>query len=313
MFITIIQCFLINIVLNILQQLLYVFFYSIARTGFFFQCITTHHFHGIVLKITATHYQTNRHTFQFVICKLESRTFVVRIVIFHRNAHCFQLIDNAFHLCINLLQHFIILIDRNDNYLDRSQMRRQYQSVIIRVSHNQRTHQAGRYPPRSGPNIIQFIVLVDKLHIERLCEILSQEVRSTTLQCLSILHQAFDGVSIQCTRETFISRFYPFDYRDSHILFSEVTIHMQHFLCFRFCFLAGRMSRMTFLPQELRSTQEQTGTHLPPHNICPLVTQDRQVTIGINPIFIGTPNDGFGGRTDDQFFFQSGSRIYDHT
>ena len=29
----------------------------------------------------------------------------------------------------------------------RSQMRRQYKSVIIRVSHDQCSHQAGRYPP----------------------------------------------------------------------------------------------------------------------------------------------------------------------
>ena len=192
-------------------------------------------------------------------------------------------------------------------------MRWQHQSVIIRVSHYQSTHQAGRYSPGSSPNIIQFIVFVNKLYIERFCEILSQKVRSTTLQCLSILHQAFDGVSIQCTGETFISRFYPFDYRNSHILLSEVTIHMQHFLCFRFCFLAGRMSRMSFLPQELRSTQEQTGTHLPPHNICPLVTQDRQVTIGINPVLICTPNDCLRCRADNQFFFQFGSRIYDNT
>lgn len=63
----------------------------------------------------------------------------------------------------------------------------------------------------------------------------------------------------------------------------------------------------------LTRTREQTGTHLPPHNICPLVTQDRQVTIGINPVLICTPNDCLRCRADNQFFFQFGSRIYDNT
>ena len=74
-------------------------------------------------------------------------TFVIGIIIFHRNTHRFQFSNDTCYLLINLLQHLRILINRHDNHLYRSQMRRQYKSVIIRVSHDQCSHQTGRYPP----------------------------------------------------------------------------------------------------------------------------------------------------------------------
>ena len=73
------------------------------------------------------------------------------------------------------------------------------------------------------------------------------------------------------------------------------------------------MCGVTFLPQELSGTQEQTGTHFPTNYICPLVAQDRQVAVRVNPVLIGTPDDGFRSRTDNQFLFQFGSRVYNHT
>ncbi|CUQ62808.1 Uncharacterised protein [Segatella copri] len=38
------------------------------------------------------------------------------------------------------------------------------------------------------------------------------------------------------------------------------------------------MSGMTLLPEELRSTEERTGTHLPTHYVTPLVAEDREIT-----------------------------------
>ena len=39
---------------------------------------------------------------------------------------------------------FLVLADdRNDDYLDRSKLRRKYESVVVSMSHDQRTHQTG--------------------------------------------------------------------------------------------------------------------------------------------------------------------------
>ena len=88
---------------------------------------------------------------------------------------------------------------------------------------------------------------------------------------------------------------------------------MQHFLCFSFSFFTSSMCCVTFLPQEFGSTQEQTCTHFPAHYVCPLVAQDRQVTVWVDPVFISTPDNSFWSWTNNQFFFQFGSRVYNHT
>ena len=83
--ITIIQCFLVDISLNFFEQVLNISFNALASDSFFFKCIATHYLHCIVFKITSTHNQTNRYTFQFIICKFEAWTFIICIIILNRN------------------------------------------------------------------------------------------------------------------------------------------------------------------------------------------------------------------------------------
>ena len=144
---TVIQCLLIDIGLNLIQQVLHIFLDTVARDCMLLQRITTHDFHRVVLIVTASHHQTDGNALQFVIGKLEARTLVVGIIILHRNAQCTQTVDNASHLCINELQLLVTLIDRHNDNLNRSQLRRQHQSVVIRMGHDERAHQTGRHTP----------------------------------------------------------------------------------------------------------------------------------------------------------------------
>ena len=66
---------------------------------------------------------------------------------------------------------------------------------------------------------------------------------------------------------------------------------------------------MPFLPQELCSPKEWSGTHLPAHDIGPLVDQERKVTVGVDPLPIHMPDDGLGGRPDHQGLLELGRRI----
>ena len=61
---------------------------------------------------------------------------------------------------------------------------------------------------------------------------------------------------------------------------------------------------MTFLPEELGGTKEHAGTHLPTHDVAPLVAEDRQIAVRGDPVLVGCPDDGFGGWTNDEFFFE---------
>ena len=62
-------------------------------------------------------------------------------------------------------------------------------------------------PHEVAPGVVALSVLVDKGNVERLAEILSQEVGSSSLQRFSVLHHRFDRVGVQCTCETFACRF----------------------------------------------------------------------------------------------------------
>ena len=65
------------------------------------------------------------------------------------------------------------------------------------------------------------------------------------------------------------------------------------------------MGGVAFLPQELGSAEEHTGSHLPTHDVGPLVAEDRQVAIGLDPVFIGAPDDGFGCGAHNEFLFET--------
>ena len=77
-------------------------------------------------------------------------------------------------------------------------------------------------------------------------------------------------------------------------------------------FLFRSVSRVSFLPQEFSSTQKHTRTHLPTHHVSPLVTEDRKITIRLNPVFISIPNNRFRSRTNNIFLLQFGSRVHNY-
>ena len=158
-------------------------------------------------------------------------------------------------------------------------MRREYQTVVIGMRHDKRSHQTGGNTPGGSPNILQLVLLIDELHIERLGEVLSQEVGSTALQSLSVLHHRFDGVGVEGTCKTLVGRLHALYHGHRHVFFGKLGIYIQHLYRFFFGFLAGGMCRVSFLPEEFGGTEEQTGTHFPTEHVCPLVAQDRQVAV----------------------------------
>ena len=74
--------------------------------------------------------------------------------------------------------------------------------------------------------------------------------------------------------------------------------------------LLGRgVGGVAFLPEELGGAEEQPGAHLPADDVGPLVDEQRQVAVALDPLLVGVPDDGFGRGADDERLFQFGGGI----
>ena len=76
-------------------------------------------------------------------------------------------------------------------------------------------------------------------------------------------------------------------------------------------FLLRRMGGVPFLPEELGRAQEQPGAHLPADDVAPLIDEQRQIAIALDPVLVGVPDDRLGGGPDDQRLFELGVGIDD--
>ena len=132
------------------------------------------------------------------------------------------------------------------------------------------------------------------------------------LQSLAILHHSLDGVGVECASKALCLALHTLHHRHCHVLLGEVGIHLQHLLCALLGLLACGMGGVSLLPQELAGAQEESCAHLPTHHVAPLVHQQGQVAIGMNPVLEGVPDDGLRGGTYDELLFQLGRRIHHH-
>ena len=63
------------------------------------------------------------------------------------------------------------------------------------------------------------------------------------------------------------------------------------------------MHCVPFLPKKLGGSQKEPRTHFPTDYVCPLIDQDGQVAVGLNPFGVSCTNNGFAGRSNDKRFF----------
>ena len=306
----VVVCLLVDVLLNILEQVLDVVDNAFICNIFLGESIAAGNFPSVVFVVVRTNGETNRNSLHFPFGKLESRALSVAVVVLVAYACSLKLSAKFVYTFRNHIELLISLVNRNDNYLNWSQMRRQYKSVVVGVSHNERTHQTGRNAPRSCPYIFGLVFLVKEGNIECLCEILCKEVRSTCLQCLSVLHESLNTESFLGTGKALAVGLAANNNGNAKVIFNKIGIYMNHLVGFFHCFLLGCVSGMTFLPQEFGSTQEQTGTHFPTHYVRPLVHKDRQVAVRLYPVAVGVPNYSFGGRANNEFFLELCLGIY---
>ena len=99
------------------------------------------------------------------------------------------------------------------------------------------------------------------------------------------------------------------DDRHGHDVLGEVAVDFEHAHGFFQRFLFGGVRGVAFLPEELGRAQEQPRAHLPADHVGPLVDEQRQVAVALNPFLVGAPDDRLAGGPDDQRLFELARRI----
>ena len=127
----------------------------------------------------------------------------------------------------------------------------------------------------------------------------------TALEGFSVLHHSLDREGVECAGEAFVGRLDTLHYGHCHIVFCEIGIHLKHLACLFFGLFLGGVGSVALLPEEFRRTEEHAGAHLPAENVCPLVDEDGEIAIGVDPVLICVPDDGLRSGADDKLLFKT--------
>src|SRR5690606_4802278 len=113
------------------------------------------------------------------------------------------------------------------------------------------------------------VLLVGEEHIEGLREVLAQEMARARLKRLAVLHHRLDAVGLDSAGEPFTGRLHPADHGYGEPFLGETGIYIEHAFGLLHRLLLRGVRRMAFLPEELRSAQEQPRAHLPAYHVRP--------------------------------------------
>ena len=112
-------------------------------------------------------------------------------------------------------------------------------------------------------------------------------MRSASLQRFGILHHRLNAVSLHGSGKLFTVALFAHDHRHCHILFGKGFVDIDHAKHLLLRLFGCGMGGMPLLPEKLRGSQKEAGSHLPAYHISPLVNQYRQVAIGLDPLLVG--------------------------
>ncbi len=85
----------------------------------------------------------------------------------------------------------VLVAHHQDHDLDGRQERRDPESVVVAVRHDQRAHEPRRCPPRCLPDVLFLSGLVEECGVEHAGEVLPELVAGSHLQRLAVAHHCF--------------------------------------------------------------------------------------------------------------------------
>ena len=136
-------------------------------------------------------------------------------------------------------------------------------------------------------------------------------MRGAGLQRLAILHHRLDRIGVVGAGEALVGGLLAGDDGHRQHVFRELAIDLEHLQRLGHGIVAVGVRGMALLPEELGGAQEQARAHLPAHDVGPLVDEQRQIAIALDPALEGIADDRLRRRPHDQRLLELGFGI-DH-
>ena len=152
--------------------------------------------------------------------------------------------------------------------------------------------------------MVLLVVFAQEADVLRFGEVLAQEVGGAGLQGFLVLHHGFNTQRFEGAGEAFVFGLGALDDGHGHDGLGEVGVDAVHLFGFFNRFGFGGVGGVAFLPEELGGAQEQARAEFPAHDVGPLVDQQRQVAVALDPFGEAGADDGFAGGADDEGFVQ---------
>ena len=218
------QGFVVHLFLNFVQKIFAMQSQAITGCLCFGPEIPARQFHFSVLEISESKGNTDGHSSQFVMRKFPTRPGMVFGIHFDPYSKGLAFFGDLLACFGENGDAITPFVDGDYDHLHRGQNWRQYQAFVVRMRHDQGTHQSGGDPPRGRPNIFPFALGIGKLDVKGFGKILSQKMGGTGLQGFAVLHKCFDAKGFNSSCKTFLFGFDPFDDRHRHPFFGKVGV-----------------------------------------------------------------------------------------
>ena len=122
------------------------------------------------------------------------------------------------------------------------------------------------------------------------------------LDRFTILDHRLDGEGHVSAGEAFVLGFFAGDDWDREVVAEEFLVLAVDHAGLRDGFRFGFVSGMTFLPEEFCGAEEKPWAHFPAHHIRPLIDEQGEVAVGLDPASEGGADDRLGSWPDDVGF-----------
>src|ERR1700686_433965 len=193
-------------------------------------------------------------------------------------------------------------MNRDDYHLIGSNFGRQDETLVVAMDHDDGADDARRKPPGGCPAMLELAALIEVANFKRLCKVLAKKMRRAELQGLPVPHHGFQGIGGVSASELLRIGLPAGDYRDGGVVDGEIGVDVEHLARFGFGLLAGGVRGVAFLPEKFERAEEEFGAQLPADDAVPLIHQDGEVAVGLNPLGPHVADDGFGGWAYDEWF-----------
>ena len=127
--------------------------------------------------------------------------------------------------------------------------------------------------PACRPGELLLVLHALEGDVERLGEVLPQEVAGAGLERLAVLHHRLDAERVDRAGELLPLGLGPDQHGHRHELLGESLVDADHLVRFVLGFLLRRVRGVPLLPEELGRSEEQARPHLPAHDVAPLVDE----------------------------------------